>query len=32
MRLFALTFGGPESASTQYRLLQYADLFAAAGK
>lgn len=31
MRLFALTFGGPESASTQYRLLQYADLFAAAG-
>lgn len=31
MRLFALTFGGSESASTQYRLLQYADLFAAAG-
>lgn len=31
MRLFALTFGGPESASTHYRLLQFAGLFEAAG-
>lgn len=31
MRVFALTFGGAESASTQYRLLQYAGHFATAG-
>jgi glycosyltransferase involved in cell wall biosynthesis len=31
LRIFALTFGGPDSASTQYRVLQYAGSFAAAG-
>ena len=31
MTLFVLTFGGAETASTQYRWLQYAELFAAAG-
>ncbi|MGH7406779.1 MAG: glycosyltransferase family 4 protein [Candidatus Methylomirabilales bacterium] len=31
MDLFALTFGGADTASTYYRLLQYRDLFSAAG-
>lgn len=31
LRLFALTFGGDDSASTQYRLFQYRGLFAEAG-
>jgi hypothetical protein len=31
MRLFALTFGGADSASTHYRLHQYREQFAAAG-
>ena len=30
-RLFALTFGGPDAASTQYRLLQYSNSFATNG-
>jgi glycosyltransferase involved in cell wall biosynthesis len=31
MRLIALTFGGPETASTHYRWLQYTDHFREAG-
>lgn len=31
MKLFVLTFGGPETASTQYRWLQYSDRFKQAG-
>lgn len=31
MKVFVLTFGGPDTASTKFRILQYRDLFAASG-